>query len=406
MKKQLTDRFLVAVKPPLSGRIVYIDRGAPGLELRVSTDGRKAWSIRYRPKGGERKRETFGTYPAVSLAEARQRAREIGAAATKGIDLPTVEKHERGEERKAAGRPQTVGKLLDEYVEHYCKSNQRQWLLTERMLANHVRPAIGKKLLGELRRADIVELLDGLQNEKGFKAQVNRVRAQVVAAFNWAIEREYLDTNPAATIKRRKIETPRDRVLTDDELRAIWRAADGLSDPSRSLVKSWILTGQRRDELRCMTWREVDLNRAVWTLPAGRNKGKRDHEIPLAPAMLALIEALPRRSHYVFTIDGARPYSGQEYLKAILDRESGVKGWTFHDFRRTASTGMAALHVPQDTIDRVLNHAKGTLAGTYNRHQYLDQKREALDAWAERVAFITGEARDAANVVELKAAGA
>jgi integrase len=404
MKKQLTERFLVAVKPPLSGRIVYIDQGAPGLELRVSTDGRKAWSIRYRAKGSERKRETFGTYPAVSLAEARQRAREIGSAAAKGIDLPAAETHEREEERKAAGRPQTVGDLLDEYVEHYCKSNQRQWLLTERMLANHVRPAIGKKLLGELRRADIVELLDGLQNEKGFKAQVNRVRAQVVAAFNWAIEREYLDTNPAAAIRRRKIEAPRDRVLSDDELRAIWQAADGLADPSRSLVKAWILTGQRRDELRCMTWREVDPNRAVWTLPARRNKGKRDHEIPLAPAMLALIEALPRRSHYVFTIDGTRPYSGQEYLKAILDSKSGVKGWTFHDFRRTASTGMAALHVPQDTIDRVLNHAKGTLAGTYNRHQYLDQKRKALEAWAERVAFIVGEARDAANVVELKAA--
>jgi integrase len=90
-------------------------------------------------------------------------------------------------------------------------------------------------------------------------------------------------------------------------------------------------------------------------------------------------------------------------LKAIFDCEAGVTGWTFHDFRRTASTGLAELHVPQDSIDRVLNHAKGTLAGTYNRHDYLDQKRRALEAWAERVAFVVGEACDAANVVKLRA---
>ena len=119
--------------------------------------------------------------------------------------------------------------------------------------------------------------------------------------------------------------------------------------------------------------------------------------------MIELLAALRRIGEPVFTTDGKKPYAGQKRLKAILDRESGVIGWTFHDLRRTASTGMAALHVAQDTIDRVLNHAKGTLAGVYNRHEYLDQKRRALEAWAERVAFIVGEARDAANVVEMRA---
>jgi integrase len=191
-------------------------------------------------------------------------------------------------------------------------------------------------------------------------------------------------------------------VLSDDELRAIWTAVDGLPEPSRSLVKGWILTGQRRDEVRCMAWSEVDLGHALWTLPAARNKGKRDHEIPLSPAMVELLGALRPRGAAVFSVDGSKPYAGQKRLKAILDRESGVTGWTFHDFRRTASTGMAALHVPQDTIDRVLNHAKATLAGTYNRHDYRDRKRSALDAWADRVAFVVGEARGAANVVEMR----
>jgi integrase len=403
MRQKLTDRTLQSLKVPAAGRVEVVDTDAPGLVVRVTVKGIKSWGIRYRPKGLGQQRASYGTYPAVSLAAARERAREIAAAAVKGIDLPAAEARERQGQSKHDNRPQTLGALLDEYVERYCKPNQRRWTLTARMFETHVKPAIGKVALGELRRADIVELLDNLQNDKGFGAQVNRVRSQILAALNWAVEREYLDVNPAAVVKKRKIEVSRDRVLKDDELRALWLSADRLSDPSRSLVKAWILTGQRRDEVRCMTWDEVDLGRALWTLPAARNKGKRDHEIPLAPAMIELLAALRRIGEPVFTTDGKKPYAGQKRLKAILDRESGVIGWTFHDLRRTASTGMAALHVAQDTIDRVLNHAKGTLAGVYNRHEYLDQKRRALEAWAERVAFIVGEARDAANVVEMRA---
>jgi integrase len=401
MKKRLTDRFVQSVAPPATGRAVYIDTEAPGLELRVSPHGGRSWLIRYRPKGDDRRRTTYGAYPAISLAEARARAKEIAAATTRGIDLSDAEEREREEHRKATKRPQTFGDLLDQHVERYCKPNQRKWKLVERMFDAHVKPAAGKRPLTELRRADLVELLDGLQNDKGLRAQVNRVRSQVVAALNWAVEREYLDASPAAAVKKRKIEASRDRVLSNDELRAIWRAADALSEPSRSLVKAWILTGQRRDEVRCMAWSEVDLARALWTLPAARNKGKRDHEVPLSPAMVVLL-GKPRPGKPIFTTDGHKPYGGQKRLKAILDRESGVPGWTFHDFRRTASTGMAALHIPQDTIDRVLNHAKGTLAGTYNRHQYLDEKRRALEAWAQRVSVIVGDGCGAANVVELR----
>ena len=402
MKRRLTDRFLQTVTPPVAGRSVFIDTEVSGLELRVSAHSSKSWSIRYRLKGGERRRTTYKTYPAISLHEARARAKEIAAAAARGIDLPAQEDRQHEEEEKSAKLPQTVGHLLDQYVERYCKPNQRRWKLVERMFEAHVKPGIGKKPLTELRRADLVELLDDLQNEKGLHAQVNRVRSQLVAALNWAVEHEYLDANPAAAVKRRKTEATRERVLSDDELRAIWSAAEKLSNPSRALVKAWILTGQRRDEVRCMTWSEINLGRALWILPAARNKGKRDHEIPLAPAMLALLGDRPRPGEPLFTTDGRKPYAGQKRLKAILDRESGVTGWTFHDIRRTVSTGMASLHVPQDTIDRVLNHAKPGLARTYNGHQYLDEKRRALEAWAERVAFIVGDSGDAVNVVVLR----
>jgi integrase len=402
MKRRLTDRFLQTVTPPVAGRSVFIDTEVSGLELRVSAHSSKSWSIRYRLKGGERRRTTYKTYPAISLHEARARAKEIAAAAARGIDLPAQEDRQHEEKEKSDKRPQTVGHLLDQYIERYCKPNQRRWKPVERMFEAHVKPGIGKKPLTELRRADLVELLDDLQNEKGLHAQVNRVRSQLVAALNWAVEHEYLDANPAAAVKRRKTEATRERVLSDDELRAIWSAAEKLSNPSRALVKAWILTGQRRDEVRCMTWSEIDLGRALWILPAARNKGKRDHEIPLAPAMLALLGDRPRPGEPLFTTDGRKPYAGQKRLKVILDRESRVTGWTFHDIRRTVSTGMASLHVPQDTIDRVLNHAKPGLARTYNRHQYLDEKRRALEAWAERVAFIVGDSGDAVNVVVLR----
>jgi hypothetical protein len=265
MKKRLTDRFLETVTPPAAGREAYSDTGAEGLEIRVSPRDNhgnvlKVWSIRYHPKGGARRRVTYGKYPTTSLAEARARAKEIAAAAARGVDLPEQEERQREEERKAAKRPQTVRDLLDRYINEYCKMNQRRWRLVERMFDMHVKPAkidgrpLGEKPLTELRRADLVELFDDLQNRKGLRAQVNRVRSQVVAALNWAVEREFLDTSPAATIKKRKIEASRNRVLSDDELRAIWRAADKLPNPSGSLVKAWILTAQRRDEVRCVTW--------------------------------------------------------------------------------------------------------------------------------------------------------
>jgi integrase len=403
---EMTERWLNSKQvEPLDGeRREFVDRKAQGLVLRVSRRGGeilKAWTVRYRPKGAAQRRFAIGEYgpaPLLTLEAARQRARKIVTAARDGVDLPAKEAEDRSAkqaEKRQKTAPQTLTELLDLYICDYCRANQRRWQLTERIVENHVRPApIGSKPLLQVRRADLIELLDHLQNRKGFAAQVNRVRSLLLAAFNWAVEREKIEVNPAAGIKRRKgIEVRRTRVLTDDELRAIWTAAAGLSDPSRSLVKAWILVGQRRDEVRCLPWSEIDEGNRVWLLPATRNKSKRDHLIPLAPAIATILGDLPQLGALVFTVSGNKPYAGQKRLKEILDRESGVRNWTFHDFRRTASSGMARLGVPQDIIDRVLNHAKPTLAGTYNLYEYMDEKRLALETWAEHIAFVVGEGR-------------
>ena len=422
MRKRLTDRFLATLKPPPNGRLEVTDDSGAGLVFRMSSDGACSWAVRY-SIAGKQKRVTLGRYvqadPKVgmTLASARKKAAEITASAKEGTDLPDKEARQRAEAEQAAKRPQTVESLLRRYVDAYCKQNQRKWLETERMFENHVYPVIGRLPLSDLRRADIVALLDHLQNDKGFTAQVNRVRSNLIAAFNWAIEREYLDANPAAAVKRRKIEKPRNRTLSDAELISIWQAADKLPYPSGPYLKTLILTGQRRDEVRCMTWDEIrhaalagcrDGAQAAggmaWVIPGERNKSKRDHIVPVSGLFESLLADLPRLSDAatapVFTSNGQKPYAGTRRLKEIIDRESGVTGWVFHDIRRTVRTNFAILGVSREVAERVLNHATPSLEGTYNTHEYWPEKRDALQRWADRLSMmVEGELR---NVVRLR----
>ena len=266
------------------------------------------------------------------------------------------------------------------------------------MLNQHVLPALGDKRIVNIKREHIAELLDDLQNEKGLRAQVNRVRSQLTLMFGWAVERGFADHNPVATIKKRKIEQAGQRILNHDELRAVWNAADTLVEPSRSLVMTWILTGMRRDEARCAPSIEINLKRSVWVVPAARNKSKRDFELPLSTAMVELLTPLVKGGKFVFSIDGEKPYAGTRGLKVIIDRESGVKGWVLHDLRRTVRSGLAEIGIAEEVAERVLNHAMVGLNRVYNRHQYADEKCVALQAWADHVALIVSKGREAPNV--------
>jgi integrase len=412
-RKYLQDTYVKTARAPQTGRLILSDEGQRGLWLRMSRgrDGKdhKVWFVRYRPRGQPQRAATIGLYPEMGLADARARASAICAAARKGRDLPAEEasalKAEAEARRRAGERPTSFDDLLDRYITGYCKANQRRWKMTERMFDRHVKPArvggipLGEKPLNELRRGDIVELLDDLQNEKEFGAQVNRVRAEVVAALNWAIEREWIEANPAAAIRKRKIEAPRERKLSDEELRTIWKAACRLTDPSSSFVRTLILTGQRRDEIRCMVRTEWDEKERLWTLPKERNKGRRHHCLPLSTAAIEILDSLPHLGPYFFTVTGTKPYAGTKRLKEILDRESGVTGWVFHDIRRTVRSGLARLNVREEVAELVLNHAKRGLVKVYNQHEYLDEMRAAMEKWADHVAITVGDASDASNVV-------
>ncbi len=389
---KLTDRTVAGVKPPAAGRLDITDTEVSGLTLRVTAAGAKTWAVRYRPKGGAQRRETLGAYPALKLSDARQRALDVLGAAFRGNDLPKAEAEAK---EAAAAASLTIADLVADYVDTYCKRNQRRWKLTERLFQTWVIPHIGARRLVDLGRHDVADMLDRLE-AADLRAQVNRVRSQLRAAFAWAMERpahKHLESNPVAAVKRRKnLEKPRQRVLTDSELRAIWHAAERIGGAAGAFAKMLILTAARRDEARCMLATEIAPGTADWIIPAARYKTKRDHLLPLPELAMAIVRdqiGSRQGAAPVFSVDGKRPYAGQKRLAEILRRESGIGGWTFHDCRRSADTGMAALGIDRDAREAVLGHAKPGLDRVYNVHDYRTEKAAALAAWAEHVAAIT-----------------
>jgi integrase len=227
---------------------------------------------------------------------------------------------------------------------------------------------------------------------KGYLIGANRTLANIKTFFRWCVERGVIERSPAERVRAPALEVSRDRVLTDDELRAVWTASLRNTGHYGRIVRLLLLTGQRREEVAAMAWSELDLAARSWTLPAQRTKGARLHMVPLSDLMIGELSAVDRVGRLLFqsTADpeGDRPFSGWTKAKLALDKASGVTNWRLHDLRRTAATGMARLGISPPVIERVLNHASsaGPLAAIYQRYDYAKEKREALEAWALEVA--------------------
>jgi len=400
-RKTLTQRLVDGAQPPASGRAETVDTVVPGLALRVTAGGKKSFALLYRYQG-QRRRLTIGRYPAIGLADARAKARAALETLEAGDD-PGAQPEPA--EAEAQPRRDTVAAVADEYLERHCKRNLRSWAEPERILRLYIKPELGEREVRELTRREVRDLVDGVV-DSGKAVQGNRVLAVLHAMLNWALEREIIEVNPAAGVKKPTREKPRERVLNDDELVRVWRAADALGYPAGPCIKTLILTGVRRDEARLMQWSEVDLAKGQWTIPGERAKNGAPCVVPLAEAMLDLLDALPRfvGGDYVFTAgDGSTPYANLIKPKRRIERDSGVTGWRLHDLRRTAASGMGDLGIPGETIARVLNHSEGSIAGItarYNRADQTEAKRRALEAWAQHVTeLVSGPS--AGNVVAL-----
>jgi integrase len=388
MTVKLTDRFLTSRKAPPTGRAIHTDATVPGLAFRVSAgttynpDGRRDWLLRYRPRGQSQKAVALGAYPAVSLSSARQRAGEIIAAAKRGVDLVALEEHEAEARRMAEAKARPLSEIASAYLDSV--KRLRSWRSIESRTRCHIMPKLGNKLIGEVTRADVVAFLDDLEREEGLRHQVNRCRETLRVIFAYAIERELVTINPVIGVSKRNVEIPRDRTLTTDELTALWRAIDKLPQLPRAYFQVVVLTGARRNEVRCMAWSELDLDAGLWRLPPERNKSGRAFDLPLTAPVIEALRALPRIGPMVFTLDGRRPITVQQLIERVRG-DARLIDVRLHDLRRTLRTGLAELGVSFEVAERVLNHAMPGLQAVYNRHNYLAQKRSALTLWAEHV---------------------
>jgi integrase len=248
--------------------------------------------------------------------------------------------------------------------------------------------------VSEVRKRDVIALLDRIR-ERGSPIMANRVLAAVRKFFNWCIGRGILEVSPCAGIAAPAREQTRHRVLSDEELASILEAARQIGFPFGSIVQVLALTGQRRDEVGRMAWPHLDLRRKIWVIPGEHAKNGKPHLIQLSAPVMALVEAVPPTGELVFSGDGRRVFQGYSKAKARLDRLSGVSDWTLHDLRRTVVSAMARLGVAPHVADKILNHQSGTITGVaavYQRHEFLRERKQALDLWGEHVVSLGREA--------------
>ena len=402
-RKVITDAMVQRVKAAPEGkRSEYWDAVIPGFGLRVTDAGGKSFFLRTR-SGSEQLRMSW-SYPAASLEAARAAAKAVLADIATGID-PKVKRAE-AEREAARAKANTVDEVCALFVERYAKPKNRSWKETDRILKLDVIPRWSGRPIEKIKKRDIIDLLDALV-DRGSPTMANRVLACVRKLFGWCVERGIIEHSPVTGIKAPSRETSRDRVLLDGELKEVWQAAAVLDWPFGPFTQLLILTAQRRDEVAGMAWSEIDFDHALWTIPKERAKNGLAHEVPLSRPALDILSSLPRMGSLIFTTTGKTAVSGFSKAKASIDTKvlksrqkaltdagadpktaSPIADWTFHDLRRTATTGMAQLGVPPHIADKILNHKTGSIQGVaavYNRHGYLEERRHALEGWAAHV---------------------
>jgi len=399
----LSDRFVKTLRAT-GGRTDYYDAGSTGLVLRVAVSGRKSWCVVYRVRRRKR-RMTLGTYPAVTLAAARKKAREARAQ----VQLETIDP---ALARLDGRRGESVADLCAEYLERHAKRHKRSWKEDERIINAEVLPRWRYRPVKQLTRSDVRDAIEEIAERAPTMA--NRVLALVRKMLNFAVEREWLEANPATLLKKPGVERSRDRVLTEDEILAVWDAfEEQLSPTMAAAFKVRLLTGQRGGEVLGMEWTRLDFHGGWWEIPGTLTKNGEVHRVPLVPAALAILREqrarVPESVPWVFANEFGTG-SVHHRAKKVAGRMSKLLDFTFrgHDLRRTCATGMAEAGVPVESIAKVLNHVDRGARATrvYDRYSYDREKRAALETWARRLDAILQRKRADTTVVPFSRGGA
>jgi integrase len=397
LQKALTHAVVEGLKPPADRLQLDVwDQRKPGFGIRVTKNGTKTWLLMYR-QGGRKVRYTLGRFPALSLADARKEAARVLGGIAQGIDLA----RERAE-RKAEP---TFGDLAADYLRfHGPKKKPRSVREDERMLRVELLPRWAERKLSDIRRRDVIAMLDEIAERAPIRA--NRVRALCSKMFNFAIQRGGLEFNPAHNTPR-SLERPRDRRLSDPELRQLWLALEAEPPHVAALFKLALYTAARRSELTNMAWSEIDLEQGWWTPPSSRSKNNRERRIPLSGSALALLRQLRDGSTEQYVFPGRRSGTPlahrQDWIDRIRQRAGLAEAWSLHDLRRSAASGLAALGVARPVIARVLGHAESGVTGIhYDKHGYSSEQRRALQKWDHHLRRVTSGQVEA-NVIKLPA---
>lgn len=399
---RLTDKGIAALKPK-SDRYEVWEDGRTGLGIRVSPAGRKSFVYMYRYQGRPR-RMTLGTYPRLSLADARVLQAKAQKEKEKGNDPGAAHVA-----RKAAERQEeTVSDLIDEYLNKYARPNKRSAIYDERLLNREIKPAWGKRKVRSITRRDVITMLDEIVN-RGSPSMANRTLACARKMFNFAIGRDIIDASPFVLIKAPAAESPRDRTLKADEINIFW---NGLPDTKMTkqiqlALKLMLVTAQRRDEVISAKKSEFDFNESIWELPSIRSKNKRAHRIPLSDlAMDILKEAweLSCDSDWLFPNPKTeKPITPSAVSHALRNNLHciGLQNVRPHDLRRTAASGMTELGISRLVVAKILNHSDQSVTAVYDRYEYGPEKKRALDAWAYRIGNLLGTQSEQDSVVQL-----
>ena len=430
MKRTLTDRTLKALKPaPQGQRYDVMDTVVPGLGARVTDRGQRTFILVARYPGSTNPtRRALGECGAISLNAARQKARGWLELIRQGIDPRDLEESQRAAEQRK--RANSFASVAEDFIANKL-AGERKAKEVERDIRREFITAWGGRPVTEITHLDIRGVIK--TKARTAPAQARNLLGTIKRLFAWAVEEGTYDlqASPAEAVKPRSIigdKATTDRILSEDELFALWRAAGRLGYPHGAVYRLLMLSALRLNEAADAAWTEIDKRNKLWTIPAARMKGRnvgsgraRDHVVPLTDDIMALFDGLPRfkKGDYVFsTTFGKSPVWMADKVKKRLDarmlrtlralaRRRGddpakvtLPHWTNHDIRRTVRSGLSRLKIAEEAREAVLAHARPGIKGVYDKYDYLDEKREALELWAARLRSIVSPAP--ANVVPLK----
>ncbi len=378
MRRKLTPAFVA--KPPFpekGDRVIYWDATQAGFGLMVTQAGHRSYVCQYRAAG---KSHRMHLKDGLSLAAARREAQALQGDVARGGN-PLADK------RKAEAKDSSTFRAIAEAYFQREGKKLRSIDQRRRAFVRLIYPTLGSRQIDDIRRSDIVKLLDKIEDANGPR-MAHVVLAYISKLFTWHAGRDDNFRSPIVRGMGRvnAKERARERILSDEELKAVWTTAEASGTLFGAYMRFLLLTAARRTEVARMT--RAELVGDEWHIPAARVKNKRDVLLPLSAAALAVLAELPvigKADGFIFTNDGVRAFRDYAKGKTDLQKLSGTSKWTLHDLRRTARSLMSRCGVAPDHAERCLGHTIAGVRGVYDRHQYRDEMKAAFEALAAQI---------------------